>query len=39
MRGPVDPAHVDGLHEGDVEQETAGLHEQPEIAHRREAGP
>ena len=37
--GAVDPAHVDGLHEGDVEQEPTGLHEQPEVAHGREAGP
>ena len=35
----VDPAHVDGLHEGDIEQEATGLHEQPEIPYRREAGP
>ncbi len=37
--GPVDPAHVDGLHEGHVEQDPTGLDEQPEVAHGREPGP
>ena len=36
--GPVDPSHVDGLHEGHVEQEAAGLYEQSEISYRGEAG-
>ena len=35
----VDPAEVDRLLEGDVEQQAAGLHEQAEVADGREAGP
>ena len=36
---PVDPAEVDGLLQGHVEQQAAGLDEQAEVAHRGEAGP
>ena len=37
--GAVDPAGVDGLAERHVQQVPAGLDEQAEVAHRREAGP
>ena len=36
--GPGDPSGVDRLHERDVEEQAAGLHEQPEVAHGGEAG-
>ena len=36
--GPVDPTEVDRLHQRDVEQQAAGLNEQPEVAHGREPG-
>ena len=35
---PGEPARVDRPHERDVEQEPAGLHEEPEVAHGREPG-
>ena len=35
----VDPAEVDRPLESDVEQQPAGLHEQPEVPDGREAGP
>ena len=38
-RGPSTQPEVDGLLEGDVEEDAAGLHEQAEVAHGREAGP
>ena len=37
--GPVDPAHVDRLHQRDVEQDASRLHEEAEVAHGREPGP
>ena len=36
---PFDPPEVDGLHEGHVQQQAAGLDEQTEIAHGGEPGP
>ena len=33
-----EPAEVDRLLQRDVEEQATGLHEQPEIAHGREAG-
>ena len=36
--GARDPSRVDRAHERDVEQQPAGLHEQTEVAHGREAG-
>src|SRR4029453_8086740 len=34
---PWNPAGVDRLHERDVEEQSARLYEQPEVAHRGEA--
>ncbi len=36
--GPFEPAEVDGLHEGHVQQQPAGLDEQTEVAHGGEPG-
>ena len=37
--GAFEPAEVDGLHEGDVQEEPAGLDEETEVAHGGEPGP
>ena len=37
--GTVDPAEVDGPLQGDIEQQPARLHEQPQVAHGREPRP
>jgi hypothetical protein len=36
--GALEPAEVDGLLEGDVEQQAPGLHEQAQVAHGGEPG-